>query len=174
MITLTLHQVVRGVMPLRMECAPAFNYARSEHKLEIIMDQSIPLTEPCSPSKVVPDDPACNPHMKALFKSPDANLDIDLRFVPESSFENIPVPSITLELLDLTEKGHKGMSACSEFELVEGQAVTFVLRTPPTHAYPKEAKPSREKAEMLGVSFESKLCPLSLGSETDVSPKNWL
>lgn len=44
---------------------------------------------------------------------------------------------------------------CSEFELTEGQVVTWVLRTPPEHAnYTDAVRPSRAKAEALGVPFE--------------------
>lgn len=140
-----------------MECAPAFNYARSSHTTEIIIDTSVPSsTDPLSPGQ--------NPHMKALFKSAEADLDLDLRYVSESSLENVPAPDITLKILDLTKKGHLGRSVCSDFELVEGQAVTFILRTPPKHAYPDAARPSKEKAEALGVPFESSLSYVLLWS----------
>ncbi|THG94157.1 hypothetical protein EW026_g7259 [Hermanssonia centrifuga] len=74
--------------------------------------------------------------MKALFSSPDAGLDLDLRYVPESNLESVPEPEIQLQLLDLTKKGHLGLSVYSEFCLTEGQAVTFILRTPGQRAYP--------------------------------------
>ena len=131
-----------------MECAPAFNYARSPHNTEIVMDTSIP-------QRSSPTSPSLESHMKALFTSPEAKLDLDLRFVPESSLENIPIPSVDLEILDLVNKGHLGPSVYSEFELVEGQAITFILRTPPKHTYPDAVRPSKEKAEQLGVPFES-------------------
>lgn len=60
-----------------------------------------------------------------------------------------------MKTLDLSHKGHQGLGAYSEFKLMEGQAITFVLRTPPDHQYPEEARPSKEKAKALGVSFES-------------------
>ncbi len=132
-----------------MECAPAFNYARSPHITEIIADHSIP--HPGDPSS-----PSVNPQLKALFRSPVADLELDLRYVVESSLDNVPNPEVTLDLLDLMNKGHLGPSVCSEFEMVEGQSVTFVLRTPPKHTYPGAAHPSKEKANELGVSFESK------------------
>ena len=133
-----------------MECAPAFNYGRSPHKTEIIIDSSIPSPNPCEYAS-----PSANTHMKALFTSPEASLDLDLRYVPDSSLENVPEPDIKLEILDLQSKGHLGLSVCCQFELVEGQAVTFILRTPPKHAYPDAVKPSKEKADQLGVPFES-------------------
>ena len=155
-------------MPLRLECAPAFNYARSPHKTEIVLDSSIPhASDPCAPGSDVP------PHMKALFTSPEAGMDLDLRFVPESSLENVPEPAVRLELFDLMHKGHLGLSVQAEFTLVEGQAVTFVLRTPPKHAYPDAVRPSKEKAEQLGVPFESKPLPQSQPkSMTDCSTQS--
>ncbi|KAI0768949.1 Six-hairpin glycosidase-like protein [Irpex lacteus] len=83
---------------------------------------------------------------------PQANLTLDLRYVPESTLEAVPVPHIPLSTLDLSEKGHLGESVCSEFELSEGQVVTWVLRTPPEHTnYTDAVRPSRAKAEALGV-----------------------
>lgn len=155
-------------MPLQLECAPAFNYARSPHKTEIVQDGSIAQTV---------DEASATVHMKALFQSTEAKLNLDLRYVPESSLDNVPEPKIELELLDLTKKGHLGPSVSCEFELREGQAVTFVLRTPPDHAYPDAVKPSEEKAERLGVGFESAfrlvalfgvICSISLLSRADL------
>lgn len=93
--------------------------------------------------------------MKALFSSPEVDLDLDLRYVSESSLENVAEPEIDFRKYDLMGQGHLGLSVQSDFELVEGQAVTFILRTPLKHAYPDAVKPSKEKADQLGVSFES-------------------
>ncbi|KAJ6551970.1 glycoside hydrolase family 15 protein [Mycena capillaripes] len=104
-------EVIRGEVPLRMECAPAFNYARSKHTTKII--------------------PSASPEhtTKAVFQS-DA-LTLDLRYVPENTMANVPCPSVKLELLDLSHKGHLGLGVKTEMTLVEGQCVTLVLRTPP-------------------------------------------
>ncbi|KAK7052597.1 glycoside hydrolase family 15 protein [Favolaschia claudopus] len=104
-------EVIRGTVPLRMECAPAFNYARSKHTTAIV---SCPSPEGTT---------------KAVFQS-DA-LELDLRYVPESTMANVAQPSIDLDLLDLSEKGHLGLGVQTEFTLAEGQCITFVLRTPP-------------------------------------------
>ncbi|GJE98224.1 glycoside hydrolase family 15 protein [Phanerochaete sordida] len=142
-------ECVRGEMPMRLECAPAFNYARSPHTLDIDVDCSIPhAADPCKPGSDV------KPHVRALFSAPEADMDLDLRFVPESSLDNVPEPEIKLEKYDLTKKGHKGLSVQCEFTLVEGQAVTFVLRTPPKHEYPDASRPSKERADQLGVPFD--------------------
>lgn len=139
-------QAVRGVFPLRVECAPAFNYARSKHTLKIIPDLSIPTT-----------DNAPTAHEKALFSSSEAGLALDLRYVAESSLAGVPEPQIELKELDLTKQGHLGLSTYCELELHEGQAITFLLRTPPGHIYPEAARPSPEKAKQLGVPYESRL-----------------
>ena len=152
-------------MPLRLECAPAFNYARSPHTTQIVLDSSIPhAADPCQPGS------GAQPHMKALFSSPEANLDLDLRFVPETSLENVSEPEVRLELLDLSHKGNKGLGVACEFTLVEGQAVTFILRSPPKHTYPDAVKPSREKAAHLGVPFESRCLTSSTVFWANISP----
>lgn len=91
-----------------------------------------------------------------LFKSDPANLSLDLRYVTEASLENVPEPEVKLELLDLSHRGHMGLAACCNLVLSEGQCVTFVLRTPPEQTIPDEAHPTPEKAQILGVPYESK------------------
>ncbi|KAL4244526.1 Glycoside hydrolase family 15 protein [Abortiporus biennis] len=136
-------EVVRGSFPLRVECAPAFNYARSKHTTKIMPDLSIPTTE---------SNPT--PHNKALFSSPDADLNLDLRFVPEASLAGVAEPEVELKILDLTDKGHLGLGVYTELLLQEGQSVTFILRTPPDHPYPDSVRPSPEKAKELGIPYE--------------------
>jgi hypothetical protein len=123
-------QVIRGVVPLRMECAPAFNYARSKHTTSIV-----PSASPASTTK-------------AVFES-DA-LALDLRFVPESTMANVAAPAIALDLLDLSQKGHLGLGVQAEMTLEEGQCVTFVLRTPPAPNGP----PSFEDPVLTKVAHE--------------------
>lgn len=102
-----------------MQCAPAFNYARSTHITSIVDDDSVSV------------DP---PQKKALFESD--SLALDLRYIAEvvdgSIDSGILPPEIVLEFLDLSKKGHKGLAVQSKLTLEEGQCVTFVLRTPPT------------------------------------------
>ncbi|THU90642.1 glycoside hydrolase family 15 protein [Dendrothele bispora CBS 962.96] len=106
-------EVIRGTMPIRIECAPAFNYARDTHKTSIIPDDTIPGME----------------QRKALFES--KGLCLDLRYTVESTLENVSPPSPSLSALDLSSKGHLGPAVFSELKLKEGQCVTFVLRIPP-------------------------------------------
>ena len=124
-------ECIRGTLPILMQCAPAFNYARSPHTTTIIDDESIP------------DEPT---QKKALFES-DA-LSLDLRYVTEcSASECIEPPQVTLELLDLSAKGHKGLAVQSLLKLREGQSVTFVLRIPPdeTKTHGRTGVPSMVK-----------------------------
>lgn len=99
-----------------MQCAPAFNYARSPHTTTIVDDDS-----------VLP-----NIQKKAVFESEE--LTLDLRYVVDNVMEDPEAtePEISMEFLDLSAKGHKGLAVQSLLELTEGQTVTFILRTPPT------------------------------------------
>ncbi|OJT06889.1 hypothetical protein TRAPUB_2258 [Trametes pubescens] len=132
-------------MRLRVECAPAFNYARSTHTTDILLDTSVALSLTPAPR---------NGHNKALFTSPEAQLTLDLRYIAESGLENVPEPQVELNLLDLSEKGHKGPAVWTELELREGQVVTFVLRTPPEGKVPPQAQPTHKTAEEMGIPYE--------------------
>ncbi|TFK90359.1 glycoside hydrolase family 15 protein [Polyporus arcularius HHB13444] len=138
-------EVIRGSMPIRVECAPAFNYARSPHTTEILIDTSVASAAPTSPQ---------GGHFKALFTSEEANLTLDLRYIAEASFDNIATPVVELHELDLSKKGHKGKGVYTEIVLTEGQAVTFVLRTPPDVKLPPQAQPTHQTAQELGIPFE--------------------
>ncbi|KAF8875654.1 glycoside hydrolase family 15 protein [Infundibulicybe gibba] len=113
-------EVVRGAMPLLVQCAPAFNYARSSHK-----------------TSIVNDDSSTVPREKVLFES--ADLSLDLRYACESTLDSATAPDMEFSLLDLSNKGHKGMGIQTLLELVEGQCVTFVLRTPPASKHQSAA-----------------------------------
>ncbi|KAI0962784.1 hypothetical protein AcW1_000062 [Taiwanofungus camphoratus] len=138
-------EVIRGSFTLRVECAPAFNYARASHTTVIIPDDSVPAIIP--PSSDVPS------HEKVLFTAADMSL--DLRYVAESALDNVPVPKVELKLLDLTAKGHLGPSACCDLVLEEGQTVTFVLRTPPRKEVSAGTNPTPQRAHELGVPYEN-------------------
>lgn len=123
---------MRGTIPLRLECAPAFNYARDPHQ-----------------TALVPDDTSTGNQRKALFES--ESLSLDLRYVAENS-EDTQLPEVNLQLLDLSKQGHLGPGVFCELHLIENQAVTFVLRVPPPHSKHKLiSKPSLQQAEELGV-----------------------
>ncbi|KAG8979265.1 hypothetical protein FRB94_011744 [Tulasnella sp. JGI-2019a] len=137
-----------------MECAPAFNYARDEHTMEIVDDES----------KSV----GAKPQKKVVFTSKD--LTLDLRYIldyakpdqpPEHSQAAHPVPQdeehchADFKELDLKAKGHKGVSACLEITLEEGNAIWFILRdvpvTPKSHPAPRKLSQLTEQALSEGV-----------------------
>lgn len=150
---------MRGSVPLRMECAPAFNYARDAHRTSIVPDASIPhgTTPTDTPNS------SNHRHYKGLFESD--SLSLDLRFIAETTIhghgthEDVPeVPRIELKELDLGKQGHLGKALCADFELGEGQCVTFVVRhDPPRGDSEKSRKPSEKFASEIGVSFDSEL-----------------
>ncbi|TFK38884.1 glycoside hydrolase family 15 protein [Crucibulum laeve] len=108
-------ECIRGRLPILMQCAPAFNYARDSHITGIVIDDSI----------------AFGPRQRnVLFEF--ASLTLDLRYVVEATMDTQDLPVVNLETVDLSEKGHQGHAAQALLELTEGQCVTFILRTPPT------------------------------------------
>lgn len=133
-------EVVRGHQSLRVECAPAFNYALAEHRTSLVPDHSIPGEN--SPGK----------QKKAVFESDDISL--DLRFVAESVIDGVPSPSVEFQNLDLRSCGHKGISVSADLDLVEGQVVTFVLRTLPHAGEQQTSNPTSNKTPELGVSLD--------------------
>ncbi|PIL34777.1 hypothetical protein GSI_02564 [Ganoderma sinense ZZ0214-1] len=143
-------EVIRGTMPIRVECAPAFNYARSPHTTTLETDTSVALAAPSSPSS----PSSAPPHLKAVFDSPDAGLKLDLRYVSEYTLDDVGEPGVQLHYLDLEEKGHKGQGVWTEILLKEGQVVTFVLRTPPDVALPTQAHPTHQAAREMGISYD--------------------
>ncbi|KAL5501916.1 hypothetical protein ACEPAH_9177 [Sanghuangporus vaninii] len=148
-------EVIRGAMPMRMECCPAFNYARSKHETTLVPDESIPdpglTSSPKSPESPG-DKSAPLPQMKALFRSEE--LSLDLRYVAEGHAE-VLAPPVELELLDLSEKGHLGLGVYCDLNLAEGQVATFVLRVPPDAPPPAGTRPTRLQAKQLGVPMQS-------------------
>jgi hypothetical protein len=137
--------VVRGKQSLRVECAPAFHYALHEHRTSLVSDDTIPTN----------GENASDKQKKALFESDE--LTMDLRFIAESVVDGVPSPSVDLRILNLTPQGHKGLGICVNLDLVEGQVVTFVLRTPPKATKEQyNAGSTKEQSEQLGVSFDRK------------------
>jgi hypothetical protein len=168
-------QVIRGSLPLRVEIAPAFDYARAPHETCIIIDDSVP-PRVSSTDQPIPDAAAFQE--KFLFHS--EKLSLDCRYVVESTIENVPLPQVNLKLLNLTNptedggRGHLGLSGSCDLELVEGQAVTFILRSIDQKQIDRDLQcskntdtqlaaarvraqliPSIEKAKSLGVDYDS-------------------
>lgn len=128
-------QVIRGHMPIRVECAPAFDYARAKHDTDFVADTSVQ-----SPTQ-----------SKVIFKS--EQLSLDLRYVAEGA-DSIPAPDVKLKPLDLSKQGHLGLAACADLEMHDGQSVTFVLRIPPGHQTLDDRRPTKEQIEQLGIPVE--------------------
>ncbi|KAG8745664.1 hypothetical protein FRC10_007361 [Ceratobasidium sp. 414] len=130
-------EVIRGRVPIRIECCPAFDYARAAHETQFMPDDSQP------PNAT---------HEKVVFRSRD--LTLDLRYVVDTAPDmDLEMPEVKLRPLDLRAKGHKGVGVCVDLELVEGQIVTFILRTP-TGTDKEHAKPTKEQADALGLPLE--------------------
>jgi hypothetical protein len=139
--------VVRGYQSLRVECAPAFNYALAEHRTLLVPDDSIPAIGKDAPVK----------QKKAIFESDD--LSLDLRFVAESVIDGVPSPFVEFQPFDLKLCGHKGISISADLDLVEGQVVTFVLRTVPKATEGQHnSNPTSDKIPELGVSLDREFC----------------
>lgn len=136
--------VIRGKVPFRMECAPAFNYCRDKHETTFEEDKTVA-------------SEARNHDQKVLFKSKD--LTMDLRYFVQSDDEEVSLPEIELQKVDL-KRGLLGESIVSEFELEEGQTITFLMREASTHQYANEdhekaANPSEARAAELGINLKT-------------------
>jgi len=131
-------EVVRGKQSIRVECAPAFHYALAEHRTSFVPDETIPS-----------NGDAAEKQKKVVFESSD--LTLDLRYVAESVVDGVPSPSVELQTLDLRRQGHKGIGISADLDLIEGQVVTFVLRTPPQPAREQHIpNPTNDQAQRLG------------------------
>lgn len=120
---------------MRMECAPAFDYARAPHTMQITSDEHS----------------SSDSENTVVFES--EKLKLDLRYVVETTLPDVSEPRLLYAELDLRKNGHKGLSVYSDFKLSEGQAVTFVLRSPPDNATRRDLPgPTEERAKQLGVS----------------------
>lgn len=134
-------QAINGRVRFRMECAPAFNYCRDEHKAELVEDLS--------------REDYGSDRQKALFTS--KNMKLDLRFVESRERPDVEVPKIELRLERLPKRDLLGDSAVAEFELDEGQSVYFVLREVPDETFMNEEQRETvqgtvKHAEQLGVT----------------------
>lgn len=112
------------------ECAPAFDYARASHTTEIIPAPT-ESTNGQTPKPLFCVHPEDRLPQIAIFTCP-AHVDLDLRWVSQTTEEGAKAPAIELDYLDLTSRGHRGLGVISNFTLKEGESITFVLREPPT------------------------------------------
>lgn len=115
-------EVIRGTLPFRLECFPAFDYARQGHETTLIDDEQASKTRGGKLRK------------KAVFKAKDMTL--ELRAVTGHNEEIGLCDQDALEEIGLyidskTWPRHKGPGVSADFELTEGQTVDFVLREDP-------------------------------------------
>lgn len=68
--------------------------------------------------------------------------------------EEVGVPTVKFECLDLSEEGHRGLAVVANLELQESQSVTFILRTPPDQAEIKPVVATTRDADALGVPLQ--------------------
>lgn len=99
------------------------------------------------------------------------NLSLDFRYITESVVDGVPAPGVDIRPFDLTNKGHLGLSASIDLSLVEGQVVTFVLRSlspsqvkrdldsqspdPERDGVLHKVIPSPKIADELGIDYKS-------------------
>ncbi|KAI9316451.1 Six-hairpin glycosidase [Dichotomocladium elegans] len=112
-------RVVRGVVPVRMECYPAFNYALDPHTTTFIPYKSFihPQYQSEYPENNVPHT-VCNERVEFASK----NLTMDLRYLYKyESHERKP---------DLKLK-KDGRGVFADFTMLENDEVTFIMRQVP-------------------------------------------
>ncbi|ATZ51652.1 hypothetical protein BCIN_07g02550 [Botrytis cinerea B05.10] len=103
-------ECIRGSVDLDVEIFPAFNYARDEHDLEILMPEHPP---GALESKTV------------TFSSKDLKLQLDVTIDHgEENIESCP----SLIFRRVRQKESKGDGVVANIRLQEGQAISFVLR----------------------------------------------
>ncbi|ORX35652.1 Six-hairpin glycosidase-like protein [Kockovaella imperatae] len=135
---------IRGKVPFRLNCSPAFNYCRDKHTAELVKDDSMV--------------PGCTHEHKVLFKSKD--LELDLRYLTYTSDDSVKPPQVELEIADNTERGLLGPSCMATFELEEGQCVVFVLRQVDEWKYQTDlqeeiANPDSERIKDVGIDRQA-------------------
>ncbi|EJU03813.1 Six-hairpin glycosidase [Dacryopinax primogenitus] len=103
---------IRGTVPIRVECAPAFNYARDAHTAEVVHDDNV----------------ISDTQDKVVFFS--QSMKMDLRYVVDASESCGAVPSVSFDLV--TFKEHLGPAAVCDIKLEDGQSITFIFRILPS------------------------------------------
>lgn len=120
-------RVMRGKVNFKLECYPAFNYARDTHTTYVI--------KACGCSAGISgtgypedDEPYCPSDYNYVFESKD--LTMDLRYIIKCA--DGPMPNIVLHIdKEGVKHGLKGPGVYSEFEMDEMQEVVFIFREKP-------------------------------------------
>lgn len=117
-------EVVRGKLDFRLECFPAFDYARKRHKTHLAPDTN------------AMKDPNTNEFReKAIFTSEDMVLELraitGCNRVVEVAEGALKFPNVEFKIDKSTWPGHKGPGIVADFTLEEGQTVDFCFREDP-------------------------------------------
>ncbi|KAI9138055.1 Six-hairpin glycosidase-like protein [Paraphysoderma sedebokerense] len=104
-------EVVRGKLKFRIECFPAFNYARSSHVAEVRPTNAQTPLSSAAPVHFISSD----------------HISLDLRFLVACGNET-PAACPLVQFHIVHREGMTGPGVIAEVELQEGQQIWFVLR----------------------------------------------
>lgn len=129
-------EVIRGSLPFRLECFPAFDYARQEHTTTLVDDD-----------KCEKDGLTGKKRQKAVFKSELMKLELrSVTACDESIDPEMPPPDVHFDINSDAWPRHKGPGVIAEFTLSEGQRAEFILREEPESAEDVSGVPSAKAA----------------------------
>ncbi|RUS27022.1 hypothetical protein BC938DRAFT_483820 [Jimgerdemannia flammicorona] len=117
-------EVIRGEVTFRVECFPAFNYARDEHTTEIVDRKKRLLNNMVY---TVDERPSFISPKKVVFRSP--TLSMDLRWVVKCGESECPIFDFWIE--DASDVGMKGPGVYTDITLKETQEIIFIFRELP-------------------------------------------
>ncbi|RUP44012.1 Six-hairpin glycosidase-like protein [Jimgerdemannia flammicorona] len=117
-------EVIRGEVTFRVECFPAFNYARDEHTTEIVDRKKRLLNNMVY---TVDERPSFISPKKVVFRSP--TLSMDLRWVVKCGENECPIFDFWIE--DASDVGMKGPGVSTDITLKETQEIIFIFRELP-------------------------------------------
>jgi GH15 family glucan-1,4-alpha-glucosidase len=108
-------ECIRGEVDVEVNLLPAFNYARDPHRTAVVAHK-------CG----VCGDSGVQYHQMAIFASKNLNLQLGTTIDCGEDAENCP--RLRLECVKGSELGN---GITTQFKLMEGQAVSFILRADP-------------------------------------------
>lgn len=137
-------EVIRGTLPFRLECFPAFDYARDTHETSIVDDER---ATDASAEEGVSDG---QKRKKAVFKS-SKGMTLELRYMTGNNPDvggcgDLPDTHIKLVKDTETWPRHKGAGIVAEFTLQEGQTADFFFREDPATAEDTDQVPKLSKS----------------------------
>ena len=126
-------EVIRGTLKFRMECFPAFDYARQGHTTTLVDDEKCTKTKEGKLRK------------KAVFKSD--LLTMELRAIIGCNPDTTSTPYTSPAMLEFEIDSeswprHKGPGISAVFEMQEGEIADFVFREDPVLAEDVQGVPN--------------------------------